>query len=172
MAKGPADFLQHFPGWGRERAGQVAETKLRPPPSARPPTAKQVQVRVDRLHGLIPAYRVSQLGGAALRPSALYVEACLCAGGEVLGIPFRTEAAEASAAGATWDTWLTFPVKARAGAVRRRTSRGLPAGGRRLAAAVPLPAASAPLRASIAPCQPLLGRRPESNPSLKKQSEE
>lgn len=74
----------------------------------------QVQVRIDRLHGLIPAYKVSQLDTAALRPSALYVEACLCSHSEVLGIPFRTECAEAGLDGCTWDTWLTFPIKARA----------------------------------------------------------
>ncbi|GAB4822067.1 hypothetical protein N2152v2_009113 [Parachlorella kessleri] len=73
----------------------------------------QVQVRVDRLAGLIPAYRVSQLDDSILRPSALFVEACLCSHGEVLGIPFRTECVEAGLDGCSWNTWLTFPIKYR-----------------------------------------------------------
>lgn len=71
-----------------------------------------MRVRVDRLHGLIPAYRVSQLDVGSLRPSALYVEARLCSHGEVLGIPLRTEFSEAALDGCAWDTWLTFPIKA------------------------------------------------------------
>ena len=79
------------------------------------PSLLQVQVRVDRLLGCLPAYRKAEVGGSAggVRPSALQVEARLCSYGEPLGIPARTPWAEAGSGGAAWDTWLSFPLKYR-----------------------------------------------------------
>jgi hypothetical protein len=72
----------------------------------------QVQLRVDRLVGCLPAYRDAiKANLPGVRPSALYVEAQLCEHGETLGIPARTCYAEADLAGCSWDTWLTLPTK-------------------------------------------------------------
>ncbi len=75
----------------------------------------QVQLRIDRLLGSLPAYREAEAtdGGAGPRPSALCVEGRLCCYGEALGIPARTPWAEAGPSGASWDTWLSFPIKYR-----------------------------------------------------------
>eukprot|EP00887_Chlorella_sp_A99_P006299 scaffold3.g6299.t1 len=72
-----------------------------------------VQVCVDRLQGCLPVYREAERRGAPVRPSALQVEARLCSYGEVLGIPARTQYAEADWSGASWCAWLSFPVKYR-----------------------------------------------------------
>lgn len=71
----------------------------------------QLQLRVDRLLGCLPAYR--EADGEPLRPSALAVEGRLCSYGEALGIPARTAWAEAGSEGAAWDAWLAFPLKYR-----------------------------------------------------------
>ena len=69
---------------------------------------------MDRLLGCLPAYREAEaVGDGAVRPSALCVEGQLSSYGEVLGISARTQWAEAGAAGCSWDTWLTFPLKYR-----------------------------------------------------------
>lgn len=83
-----------------------------------PPTpclSCQVQLRVDRLLGCLPAYREvdAAAGDGGVPPSALCVEGRLCSYGEPLGIPARTVWAEAGTAGAAWDTWLAFPIKYR-----------------------------------------------------------
>lgn len=75
-------------------------------------------MRVDRLLGCLPAYREAAAGGegdsgCAPRPSALCVEGRVCSYGEPLGIPARTPWAEAGPAGASWDAWLSFPIKYR-----------------------------------------------------------
>ncbi len=84
-------------------------------PFAANPASCQVQLRVDRLLGCLPAYRETDEAGAdgGVPPSALCVEGRLCSYGEPLGIPARTAWAEAGTAGAGWDTWLAFPIKYR-----------------------------------------------------------
>lgn len=80
----------------------------------RAPALLQVQVRVDRLLGCLPADAQDPAGEP--RPAALCVEGRLCSYGEALGIPARTTWAEAGAGGgaaAPWDTWLAFPIKYR-----------------------------------------------------------
>lgn len=97
-----------------------APTALLPPallpsrPSARVSACDhtQVQLRIDRLLGCLPTYREAN-GGAGTRPSALCVEGRLCSYGEPLGIPARTPWAEAVHSGASWDAWLSFPIKYR-----------------------------------------------------------
>ena len=102
------------------RAPIAAAPPLGPPaatpqPADTPPPVVQVQLRVDRLLGCLPAYREAEAGGdGSARPSALCVEGQLCSYGEqALGIPARTAWAEAGVQGAAWDSWLAFPIKYR-----------------------------------------------------------
>jgi len=47
----------------------------------------------------------------AADPTALYVEAQLCAYGQTLGLPSRTRWASPVDGACTWSDWLTFPIK-------------------------------------------------------------
>ena len=104
---------------GPHRAPIAAAPPLGPPARRSLPTplspVVQVQLRVDRLLGCLPAYREAEAGGdGSARPSALCVEGQLCSYGEqALGIPARTAWAEAAVEGAVWDSWLAFPIKYR-----------------------------------------------------------
>jgi phosphatidylinositol 3-kinase len=74
----------------------------------------QVQLRVDKLLGCIPAYRDPELAPEGfVRPSALYIAAVLCDEFGALGIASITHYAEADNEGCSWDSLLSFAPKYR-----------------------------------------------------------
>ena len=78
-----------------------------------PASICQVRVRIGSVFGVLPHARCSHDDVGGPRPSAACVEACLVAGGEVLGLEARTTYAEVASEGAVWSEWLTFCIKAR-----------------------------------------------------------
>lgn len=74
----------------------------------------QVQLRVDKLIGRIPAYEDPELApGGIVRPSALYLAAVLCDVHGPLGIAAHTHYSEAEEGGCQWESLLSFAPKYR-----------------------------------------------------------
>lgn len=74
----------------------------------------QVQLSVDSLVGVLPAYQEAvDLCRSSVRPSALLVEAVLADRYDTFGVPLRTHYAEASFQGCSWDSSLSFCVRVR-----------------------------------------------------------